>query len=397
MINPFTLKIDSSRVFGLDILRAVAILFVVIEHGTYLLPMELKALSGYLVFDGVSIFFVLSGFLIGGILIKIIDTKDFTIRELKNFWIRRWYRTLPNYFLVLSVLTILHYLFTANFSLHNIASFYYFSQNLWDPHPTYFFPEAWSLSIEEWFYLLVPLTVLIILRITKASPNKVIFYVSTFFIVFVTIFRWIRYNDITITSYVEWDLYFRKQVITRLDSLMFGVIGAYISYYFGSIWKTQRLISFYIGIVLIVASRFIFPKLFGINSLYQCVFSFWTMSFATLLLLPYLTSVRYTKGFFYKIITYISLASYSMYLINFSIIQRWIINNIDWQILGFSNFYTSIVKYLFYWSATISISILLYKYFEVPIMKLRDYSFDLRNVVVNFIHKPLIFFKIWRR
>ena len=54
--------------------------------------------------DGVSIFFVLSGFLIGGILIKVLETEPATFKTLFNFWIRRWFRTLPNYLFILLIL-----------------------------------------------------------------------------------------------------------------------------------------------------------------------------------------------------------------------------------------------------------------------------------------------------
>src|SRR5659263_324332 len=116
----FKIDIDTSRIFGLDILRALAIMFVVIEYGSYLLPQKLRTISDFFVFDGVSIFFVLSGFLIGGILIKLIDKNGFNFSILKTFWIRRWYRTLPNYFLILIALCIINLLFDDDFTLRSV-------------------------------------------------------------------------------------------------------------------------------------------------------------------------------------------------------------------------------------------------------------------------------------
>ena len=99
-----TIEISDKRIYGLDILRALAILFVVVGHGKFLLPTKLYFLHEAFVFDGVSIFFVLSGFLIGGILIKLLDKSQPAKELLVDFWIRRWFRTLPNYFLVLFIL-----------------------------------------------------------------------------------------------------------------------------------------------------------------------------------------------------------------------------------------------------------------------------------------------------
>jgi peptidoglycan/LPS O-acetylase OafA/YrhL len=149
-----------SRIFGLDILRACAIMFVVVGHGKYLYPSTTpkiisKTISLIFGYDGVSIFFVLSGFLIGGILIKTLEKKRGEKKVLLNFWIRRWLRTLPPYFLILIILLILNLLFTEgfHFSKRFPLNFFTFTQNLFYRHPN-FFPEAWSLSIEEWFYLL---------------------------------------------------------------------------------------------------------------------------------------------------------------------------------------------------------------------------------------------------
>ena len=110
------LELNPNRVYGLDILRALAIFFVVLAHGDKLMPPERYKYFHYIVFDGVAIFFVLSGFLIGGILIKILNEKELTFSGMLNFWKRRWFRTLPNYFLILSILIILNILFTSDFT-----------------------------------------------------------------------------------------------------------------------------------------------------------------------------------------------------------------------------------------------------------------------------------------
>ena len=97
-----------NRVFGLDLLRFFAIMLVVFGHSRWMtesFPRPLHILfhgSGIL---GVELFFVLSGFLIGGILLKNFEKNGNSLNpdEIKQFWIRRWFRTLPNYFLILGV------------------------------------------------------------------------------------------------------------------------------------------------------------------------------------------------------------------------------------------------------------------------------------------------------
>src|SRR6478736_463243 len=102
IFNIFKLSPDySKRVFGLDLMRALAIIFVVMGHESMLE----KANTNFpwiRMLNGVELFFVLSGFLIGGILIKTFNSSDsFGIETIGDFWIRRWFRTLPNYYLVL--------------------------------------------------------------------------------------------------------------------------------------------------------------------------------------------------------------------------------------------------------------------------------------------------------
>ena len=169
-----------------------------------------------------------------------------------------------------------------------------------------------------------------------------------------------------------WGWKFRAQVVTRLDSMMYGVIGAFVSYYFNNFWiryKSQFLI---LGIFIFIVIRLNLFE-FQLFDIYESVFSFTFISIATLFLLPYLSMMKNGDGWIYRFLTIISLISYSMYLVNLSIVQYWILPCFDWdKIKSFNSYFALIFKYFSYWFFTIMLSVLIYKYFEIPIMNLRD-------------------------
>ena len=152
-----------NRIFGLDLMRFFAIVFVVFGHIWYVFP-QLHFMGHIWVF-GVEVFFVLSGFLIGGILIKVLE-KEVSKRALYNFWVRRWFRTLPNYYLFLLINIIAFSYFKDSYQWN--YSYLFFLQNLaWMPER--FFSVSWSLAVEEWFYLIVPSLVFILCIAKKES------------------------------------------------------------------------------------------------------------------------------------------------------------------------------------------------------------------------------------
>lgn len=368
MLRLLTNNLNPNRVYGLDILRALAIIFVMLVHGKVYFPESIQKLHPWIQFDGVSIFFVLSGFLIGGILIKLFETKKINWNLMMHFWIRRWYRTLPNYFLVLVAIILMKNYYE---ELSEHWTYFVFSQNLWYPHP-YFFEEAWSLSIEEWFYLLIPLGCFFLLKTVSMTPRKVILIVALFVLISVTAFRYYRFSTIEMETMQAFHEQFRLQVITRLDSLMYGIIGAYLMYYYRDFWFRYKRLCLWLGLAVLIGMKIAFMNgVFPVRELFNCVFSFSLFSTGILLLLPYLSDLKKGKGVVFNWITSISLISYSMYLVNHTIIQDHVIRKIPWE--EFLNpTVATIVQYLMFWILTLGISALMYRFFEIPMMNRRD-------------------------
>ena len=136
---------------GLDLLRAVAVVVVVIYHAGifgFRLPHDLHRFG----WVGVDLFFVLSGYLIGGQLLGALASGHPVV--LGRFYARRALRILPASFLVLAV----YFFWPGLREFPQISPFWKFLfsvQNLGLQSGTAF-SHAWSLAVEDQFYLLLP-------------------------------------------------------------------------------------------------------------------------------------------------------------------------------------------------------------------------------------------------
>jgi peptidoglycan/LPS O-acetylase OafA/YrhL len=158
----------------IDGLRAVAVLSVVAFH------FDANWLPGG--FVGVDIFFVISGYLITGIVWSELAAGRFT---LKGFYQRRILRIVPAYYLVLAVsflagaLVLMPLEFDA-FSMSARASVL-FAANFWFAQRVDYFDQAseqdhllhlWSLAVEEQFYVVFPLVLMLLVRLAGASTRR---------------------------------------------------------------------------------------------------------------------------------------------------------------------------------------------------------------------------------
>ena len=144
---------------NLDLLRAAAILLVVIDHVPQRWPTDHPDLLRWTNWGGIGVdlFFVLSGWLIGGLFWR--ENAQFGNVQLGRFWCRRALRTMPPYLVALALA-----FGGVAWSRHEPFDWHYFFflQNYHRALP--YFRVSWSLCIEEHFYLLMPLTCLLLWR-----------------------------------------------------------------------------------------------------------------------------------------------------------------------------------------------------------------------------------------
>ena len=363
---------QSPRVFGLDLLRAIAILGVLFAHYFVVLYDHVPALGvlGHGGFYGVELFFVLSGFLIGGILMR--SGSEFgRTTKLGVFYVRRWFRTLPLFWLFLVINVLLEFfLADRHLTLSEILGHGFFVRGFNAFHFS-FFLESWSLAIEEWFYLLFPAALWLGLRIWKHFDPVFLTTAAAFFL-FSTIARMLSASNPNAT-WGEWQ---RMIVIYRFDGLMIGVFAVWISLRYPYYWRAGAWLSALAGVVLLIAMYATLWKVvdhrlaFGDDSYFARTFRFTFVSLGFALLLPIASLWQLNRETVLSSgIRRIALWSYALYLVHipvFQVVTRYLFTG--WKaspLQGFASFGFQV-------AVSVGISALLYRFFESRFTHLRD-------------------------
>ncbi|MFT5847103.1 acyltransferase family protein [Psychroserpens sp.] len=362
------------RIFGLDIMRAIAILLVVSSHAVWIFPQSKNVLTDVLSLAGVigvEIFFVLSGFLIGRIVYDLFVYSEFTRKDITYFWIRRWFRTLPNYYLIL-VFNVLLALCLGTSRPDNLWQYFFFMQNFSWEMPL-FFGESWSLPIEEFAYTIGPLLLYLVLFLKLRINKSRLFFIITSLIIVVFIATKVLYNfNNPKTDMLFWNVNLKALTLYRIDAIYYGVLAAYVSLIKPSFWRRYRFLFLIIGGGLFLGLNVIIPT--------QQIFIeshpfFWNVlylpinSIAIAFTLPLLSQIKSAPKLIVVPITIVSVISYSMYLIHYSVVLQLMKHFFPTEGLSASN----LIAYLsIYVIITLVGSYALYTFFEKPMTNLRD-------------------------
>lgn len=225
---------QSSRAVGPDILRGIAVLLVATAHMPYdHVPKAFLTWWGLNGWYGVDIFFVLSGYLIGGELLR--PVYEGQVPNLPVFYIKRIFRILPVFWLVLAVYVFFPSLRESP-SMAPAWRFVTFTLNFGlDVRTMRAFTHAWSLCVEEHFYLVLPWLVLLFHRLKiKWLPLAAV-------IVLVTggmVLRYVSWEAAQAAGGHYWDFLKRVYYPTwcRLDGLIAGVSLAGVRLFRADLW-----------------------------------------------------------------------------------------------------------------------------------------------------------------
>lgn len=225
--------LESERHYhGLDTLRALAILMVIPWHARTAIPHPWLEFLGRHGWAGVDLFFVLSGFLIGSQLFR--SLKKDGRASIAKFYLKRAFRILPAYWVVLA-LYLCWPAFREVDALDAPWRFLLFVSNIGIGRTS--FSHAWSLCVEEHFYLLLPLLVWLWAR---ARPRKIhpVFLIVAIFAGGLVL----RYSIWSVKSSFgakHWNFYkwLYYPTYCRLDGLTVGVSLALMRPFRATLWS----------------------------------------------------------------------------------------------------------------------------------------------------------------
>jgi peptidoglycan/LPS O-acetylase OafA/YrhL len=212
MIEEHAGSADTSRAAGLDLLRGLAALSVALPHflayrGVF--PDSAETISAL----AVEVFFVLSGYVLAPQILFCLDAGR--PRYLGVFLMRRWMRTIPPYLVALLLISILsRQLGSADF-LRYLA----YAQNLVRQSNTSdYFAIAWSLSVEEWFYIAFPSLLLATAWLFGRRDRRFAIAFGIGFCIVIVVARTL-FGD-----FGDWGAAVRRVVVFRLDSIGYGFL-----------------------------------------------------------------------------------------------------------------------------------------------------------------------------
>lgn len=355
------IEIEKKRIYGLDLLRAIAIFCVVHAHGSHLLDnSSFEFIRNIPLPHGVDIFFVISGFLIGTSFISYSEKSSYVdVSKTLRFYGRTMLRILPNYYVILLIYYLLvnEGIVSGNVHEFSIWRFFTFTQNIFTPFYNFYW-ESWSLSVQFWFYIIFPFLLFALSR--RINVKKLVPVICVFFVIISLTFRIIETEHVTDKFW--WDVWIRKTVASRSDNIYIGVLAAWIRFYRPDFWKNNTIKCLIAGILLMVAT-FIIPRQIG--TLYTNVIYLTVTPIAIALWLPFVTSILNSKTAIGDVVSHFSILSYAMFLVNLMIIQ--IIDH------NFADIFKGLggYGYLIYWITVIIASYILYIIVEKQFIKIR--------------------------
>jgi len=367
---------------GLDGLRAIAFLLVFALHTDYLQ-------IGWI---GVQFFFVLSGFLITGILLDMKKSLP-TLEYFKNFYGRRFLRIFPLYYFYLLLMTgitlgLIALSYRSNYMKIFLDQIWYAVFYVYDFffgtisfQYSHFLDHFWSLSVEEQFYIFWPL---LILLVPEKWTKSLFLSCIAFGLIFRIIFYFIYHSGVF--------RFFGDTVAAAVYPLPFNHIdafafGAYLSRYSIPKAKGQFFLLFaLIPIIGFVAQYVATGDIGPISTLgyplllangYQYIWGYSILNYFFAIVIQVVAKEGLFNSFLeLPFMRYLGKISYGLYVYHYPVI--WFSGRIR-DVISMPEWIAKLLTALIAFCATLLISSLSYRFLEKPLLSLKDRFFALKR------------------
>jgi peptidoglycan/LPS O-acetylase OafA/YrhL len=362
------------RYFGFDIVRAFSVLLVMHMHFLQITAGIIGLDYQKIPFpDPVDMFFVCSGFLIGYHHLKDIHKLDkITSKYTFTFLVKRWVRTLPSYYLVLTVLVFLTILATRKLEIP--FGNYLFTHNLFNYHIK-FYSETWTIAIEEWFYFSFSILFYLVTAVLGLSKKRSFIFIVFFYILFsnfLKIYYYFNvYPDHSFVQYVK----FKEIIVLRMDTIAIGLLAAYVCYFYQDFWHNNRYRFLVVGLIIYIgnmayywltANKYIENEW---TTFYFFTFYYLISPFGFMLFLPCLKTIKFKNNFVNHFILFTSNISYSMFLLHGTF---FVLVIVLFRIIGFNAAKHIFISYILWITFAYMLAYYFYKKFELPVMNTRS-------------------------
>jgi peptidoglycan/LPS O-acetylase OafA/YrhL len=373
-VNPPLIVVKDKATYRnatLDVVRGVAILMVILSH-LALVDKQVVTIDIFKYiqtffsvikvggWSGVDLFFVLSGFLISGLLFK--EYKQTGIIKVKTFLIRRGFKIYPGFVLfivfsfIFETILSLHFHKSRFLTIDYVKDLFFLHNYLggrWD--------TTWSLDVEEAFYILLPLFLLTYIHFKKISLKGLI---SSYIVLMILSITGRYIMNMRHPAY-NFQLQYTYSHL-RLDALFFGVLLSYLYHYH----KEQLFVFFSrfkyaitVCSILMILPDFMFRRDQN-NWISIYLLSTNPIAYGSLLILALKSN---SKVFGNKTLAFIGRNSYAMYLW-FPFLNVYLQKSFQ----PHASERAFILYFIFYISGTILVGMLITKMIEQPLLKLRD-------------------------
>jgi peptidoglycan/LPS O-acetylase OafA/YrhL len=327
---------------SLDALRCLAILLVIGFH------LNFYTVWGRAGWIGVDLFFVLSGFLISGLLFQ--EYKNKGKIDIKRFLIRRGLKIYPSFYLLIAAAAILSFVKQSPQLKTQVIFSSFFAQNYYNGTAFTILAHTWSLAVEEHFYLMLPLLLLLLIALKRPEPFRTI----------PAIFVLVALTCLTFRCFSLLPGHEARATHLRLDSLFAGVTVGYLYHFKSQLFqKLSGNLSLLLSIILcspavLLEHRSRFMQTVGFTSL---LFGFSLLVIWSVTRTPRSPIVRRMVGGAAKIGFY----SYSIYL---------------WHTIAaeffLSRFTLTALNFWICLACTIALGVLMGRLVEAPYLALRE-------------------------